>query len=112
MRAKVLSIVAILGLAVALPLSAQVPEDDPNLPEEQQQQEQQQEQQEQPVEPQDQSETESDIRGEAELEAEAEADVEGDMEALPRTASPLALLALLGAGGLGSAVALRIRRRR
>jgi LPXTG-motif cell wall-anchored protein len=30
---------------------------------------------------------------------------------LPKTASPLALLALIGAGGLGSAAFLRSRRR-
>jgi hypothetical protein len=52
------------------------------------------------------------IGHEADVQTEAGADMDADADALPRTASPLALLALFGAGGIGSAAGLRWARRK
>lgn len=76
-----------------------------------------------PLVAQDAPEYEDPMTTETELSAEAtvETDVEGDVSAvdeeasdeeLPRTASPLALLALLGGAGVASGLGLRLRRRR
>ena len=55
----------------------------------------------------------ADVYGtDADLDADVDASLEADADALPRTASPLALLALLGAGGIGSAAGLRYARRK
>lgn len=55
----------------------------------------------------------ADVDADAEVDAEVDADVttDADTDALPRTASPIGLLALLGAGSLGSGFALRRMRR-
>lgn len=48
----------------------------------------------------------------ASAEAEVSTDVSTEEEELPKTASPLALLALLGLGGSGAAYGIRRARRR
>lgn len=122
MRAKVFSIVSILGLVLALPLAAQVPEEDnPQQDPQQVTEEQQLQEPVEPVEPEqseepaettgDQQEAEQSSERASEQAAEGDIESDEDMERLPKTASPLALLALIGAGGLGSAAFLRSRRR-
>lgn len=56
----------------------------------------------------------ADVSAEASVDAEfdSETDIAADDEALPRTASPLALLALMGLTAAGSALGLRSARRR
>ncbi len=106
-----------LGLVVALPVLAQAPAEETN-PSEPIQVEPLQPAQpaESPemLEPGDPAETQpvaepvAETAGTTSEEATAEA---SSQEPLPKTASPLALLALLGATGVGSALGLRRLRR-
>lgn len=54
----------------------------------------------------------AEVQTDDEFDADIAADSEYDEEGLPRTASPLALLALLGVTAAGSALGLRSARRR
>ncbi|MEZ5333111.1 MAG: hypothetical protein R2991_13925 [Thermoanaerobaculia bacterium] len=105
MSGKTLTILTVLGLACA-PLAAQTSEDpmrdDPSL------QEQQQTAPDAPA-----------VSDQTDLQSEAAADVRNDQsvedpadEELPKTASPLALLALLGSAGVATGTGLKLRRRR
>jgi hypothetical protein len=94
---------------VALPLAAQTPEQEP-VPENPETLEQNE-----PVE--------VDAEVDAEIDAEVDAQVSTDAESqeadalqdeereLPKTATPLALLALIGIGSAGTALGLRARRK-
>ena len=122
MKAKALTILAVLTL-LSLPIAAQyeqptstIPEDDPevttevttevdtNLAET-----------EVEVETEvdtELAETEVDTELETEVDTElAQADTMDESDELPRTASPLALIALLGLGSGGAALGLRRARR-
>jgi hypothetical protein len=118
MKSKYLLILATLALLSA-PLAAQLPEDEAQIPDA-------------PVEDVDReldgdtevqfdtenqdvdAEAEVKIDDDADLDAEADIDAEFDTDEdeLPRTATPLPLLALLGAGSVVSALGLRISRRK
>lgn len=98
MSGKALTILTVLALLCA-PLAAQDAED--------------------PMQeaPQYEPATETEVSAEATLQGDVEGDVsaldeEASDEELPRTASPLALLALLGGAGVASGLGLRLRRRR
>jgi nucleotide-binding universal stress UspA family protein len=117
---KTTTIVAALGLLLAVPLLAQVPEQEyptetPPIEESQ------------PLEQNEVEATAEELEAEAEelgseIEAEAEeieAEVDSELdseysleEGMPKTASPLALTALLGLAGIGSATAVRYLRRK
>jgi hypothetical protein len=115
MSSKALTILTVLGLLCA-PLAAQVTEDpmqqDPGY-----------EEQSAPI-PEDPAisdePAQTDVSTEAEYESDLEADVQDDQAAfddestdeLPRTASPFALLALLGGAGLATGFGLRLQRRK
>jgi len=101
MSRKLQLVVVALGLMVALPVMAQspteqTPSDQPSQVEPLQQQE--------PLEP---AENQEPVAGQSQ-----DATDEADEERMPKTASPLALLALLGGAGVGSAFGLRRLRRR
>jgi hypothetical protein len=120
MKKYVVTILAALAL-LALPLAAQVPEENEPIPEQIE---------EQAVEAQQEIEQEIDEAAQAIDEAAQEVDefgqeldqaVDESLESeetttsddeLPRTASPLAALALLGLAGAGSALGLRVARRK
>ncbi len=95
MRTKALTILATLALLLSLPLAAQDPYgNEPTA-----------------------AETEAEANLDANVDANAadadlDADLTTDDEVLPETASPLALIALLGVGGLASAAGLRRARRK
>jgi hypothetical protein len=115
MKSKLLMVLAAFALLLSAPLAAQVPEDTAQ---------------------ELQDERTDDVDVDAEIEADGDLDVEGELDGdadtsadddaliqdeaefdadddreLPATASPLPLLALLGAGSLVSALGLRIRRK-
>lgn len=103
MRAKLITILTALALVLSAPLMAQTY------------------QEEEPLNEQERLETETAVEGDVDVDADA--DLDGDLDddefgdedfddELPRTASPLALLALLGVGGAGSALGLRLARRK
>lgn len=114
MKAKILTL--LLGLAVLgfAPLMAQMPEEQPPVTEEQPPAETSPvEETEEPVaaEPIDPIEQEDPAAAEQE-ELELQTDEEGAAEEeLPATASPLPLIALLGAAGVASAAWARLRRK-
>lgn len=118
MKAKILTL--LLGLAVLgyAPLMAQVPEEElpqeqPPVTEEQPAEVPAVEETEEPVaaEPIDPIEQEDPAAAEQE-ELELQTDEEGAAEEeLPATASPLPLIALLGAAGVASAAWARLRRK-
>jgi hypothetical protein len=114
MKSKLLMVLAAFALLLSAPLAAQVPEDTTN----------------------ELQERDNDVDIDAEIEADGDLDVEGELDGdadtsadddaliedepdydvdddreLPATASPLPLLALLGAGSLFSALGLRLRRK-
>lgn len=89
---KLLSILA-LSLLLAVPAVAQQP--DPYEPD-----------------PLENQENQQQVTDEEQYLDESEQVVEpGEGEELPRTASPIALLALIGLGGAGTAAGLRLRRK-
>ena len=102
MKAKVLSF-AILALLLAFPIAAQQQDDPANPPNPPQ---------ERPTDP-DRPDLDRD-RTDVDVDAAADVDVRTDTDSdeLPRTASPLALFALLGLGGATTATGLRVIRRR
>jgi hypothetical protein len=117
---KTTTVVTALGLLLAVPVLAQVPE-------EQYPPETQPIEESQPLEESEVEATAEEIEAEAEelgteIEAEAEeveAEVESEVdseysleEGMPKTASPLALTALLGLAGIGSATGIRYLRRK
>lgn len=113
MKKYVVTILAALAL-LALPLAAQVPEENEPLPERIE---------EEAIETQQEIEQEVDEAAEEveEFGEEVEQEVDEAFDSedptmsddeLPATASPLAALALLGLAGAGSALGLRITRRK
>ena len=124
MSRKLQFVVVALGLLVALPVMAQspteqTPSDQPSQVEPLQQQE--------PLEPAENQEpvagsdeqagepagTETGAKNQpSSVESSGDEAGTADEERMPKTASPLALLALLGGAGVGSAFGLRRLRRR
>lgn len=109
MNRKLTTLLTALCFAFALPLAAQLPDEDSY-------DEPEQEQTEVTAEASvtvDESQDDLDIDGEAEIYEEHESNLDdglGDDE-LPRTATPLGILALLGTAGAASALGLRYRRK-
>lgn len=119
---KTLSLITALGLLLVVPALAQLPEEE-QQPAETQPVEQTAPAETQPVEETAPAESES-YQASAEAPAQetseataeetepAESESASLDEGMPQTASPLALIALLGAAGIGSASGLRYLRRK